>query len=70
MKDAGVKGDEIKTMLDMQKNLKETNTGPVDSNDKQKQYFRPVKTRSFATVAATNVVGSWADLVSVTCKKC
>ena len=40
MKDAGVKGDEIKTMLDMQKNLKETNTGPVDSNDKQKQYFK------------------------------
>ena len=36
MKDAGANGDEIKTMLDMQKNLKETTTGPIDSNDKQK----------------------------------
>jgi len=34
MKNAGVKGDEIKTMLDMQKNLKETSTVPVESNDK------------------------------------
>ena len=43
MKGAGVKGDEIKTMLDMQKNLKETATGPVDTNDKQKQYYKSKK---------------------------
>jgi hypothetical protein len=34
MTNAGVKGDEIKTMLDMQKNLKGTAVQPVENNDK------------------------------------
>jgi hypothetical protein len=34
MSNAGVKGDEIKTMLDMQKNLKGTTIQMVENNDK------------------------------------